>query len=158
MKQQQFTLTHVEATDEYVLQLSFADGFRASVCLAEPIRRHRSLRSLLDPQIFRRVRPDCWNLGVIFNDDDDLSLASDSLRAWAIEQAGGFSHLQVMAWMAHHGLTLDAAALALGVSRRMLAYYRSGRRPIPRPIGLAMVGWGIVETRGVGAVLHYDAA
>ena len=30
--------------------------------------------------------------------------------------------------MARHGMTLDTVAEALGLSRRMLAYYRSGER------------------------------
>jgi len=38
-------------------------------------------------------------------------------------------------------LTIDAAAVALGVSRRMLAYYRSGSKPVPRTVALACLGW-----------------
>lgn len=33
--------------------------------------------------------------------------------------------------------TLDAAARALGLSRRMIAYYEKGERPIPRVVALA---------------------
>ena len=43
--------------------------------------------------------------------------------------------------MARHELSLDAAAEALGISRRMLAYYRSREKPIPKTVGLAMLGW-----------------
>jgi hypothetical protein len=77
----------------------------------------------------------------VFAGDDDLTLASDNLRALILEQAGEYSHQQVIAWMARHGLSLDAAAEALGISRRMLAYYRSGEKPIPKTVGLAMLGW-----------------
>ena len=38
-------------------------------------------------------------------------------------------------------LTLDDAAEALGLSRRMLAYYRSGAKPVPRVVELAITGW-----------------
>ena len=44
-------------------------------------------------------------------------------------------------WMARNDLTLDKAAVALGVSRRMLAYYRSGLKPVPRTVALACLGW-----------------
>jgi len=37
---------------------------------------------------------------------------------------------------AQHGRTL-AAARALGLSRRMLAYYRGGAKPVPRIVALA---------------------
>ncbi|MEG0187024.1 MAG: hypothetical protein RR704_26600, partial [Stenotrophomonas sp.] len=67
---------------------------------------------------------------------------------------GEYSHQQVVAWMHHHALSLDTAAEALGISRRMLAYYRSGERPIPRTVGLAMLGW---EAQESGRHLHaYD--
>jgi hypothetical protein len=60
--------------------------------------------------------------------------------------------------MAHHAMTLDAAAAALDVSRRMLAYYRSGEKPIPRTVGLAMLGWDIYLLRGSKHAFEYDAA
>ena len=36
---------------------------------------------------------------------------------------------------------ITLACEALGICRRMLAYYRSGQKPIPRHIWLACVGW-----------------
>jgi hypothetical protein len=47
--------------------------------------------------------------------------------------------------MARHKLMLEAAAEALGVSRRMLAYYRSGAKPVPRTVALAMLGWEVEQ-------------
>jgi hypothetical protein len=43
--------------------------------------------------------------------------------------------------MHRNKLTFDAAAEALGISRRMLAYYRNGEKPIPKHIWLACLGW-----------------
>jgi len=43
--------------------------------------------------------------------------------------------------MARHGLTQHQAATALGVSRRMLGYYLSGAKPLPRTVALACLGW-----------------
>jgi len=58
---------------------------------------------------------------VIWANDDELELAADNLRARAVEQAGCVSHEFVWNWMAWNKLSLDTAAVALGVSRRMLA-------------------------------------
>lgn len=44
-------------------------------------------------------------------------------------------------WLARWGHTYQRGALALGVSRRMLAYYLSGDKPIPHRVALAMAGW-----------------
>ena len=46
--------------------------------------------------------------------------------------------------------SVTTAALALGVSRRMLAYYRSGAKPVPRTVALACLGWEEVMKNGGG--------
>jgi len=44
-------------------------------------------------------------------------------------------------WIDKHSLTQERAALALDVSRRMLNYYLSGAKPIPKTVWLACLGW-----------------
>jgi hypothetical protein len=105
------------------------------------IEQHPSLARLNDPVVFNSARVGEHGASVTWANDDDLALAADNLRARAIEQDGGFSHEFIWNWMARNGLTLEAAAAALGVSRRMLAYYRSGARPVPRTVALACLGW-----------------
>jgi hypothetical protein len=139
--QPQFLIRSVVAIEPGVLSLGFEDGYEGTVDLNPAIGRLRSLAPLHDWDLFQCVALDEWSRGVVFGGDDSLSLASDNLRASAIEQEGEFSHQQVIAWMDRHGLTLDRAASELGLSRRMLAYYRSGEKPVPRTVGLAMLGW-----------------
>ncbi len=141
MNQPQFVITQVKAIATGELALTFADGFTCTIDLSEVLTSHPSLKKARMPHVFYKVSLDEWKRGVIFGGDDDLALASDNLRALAIEQAGDYSHQQIIAWMHRHDLTLDSAAAALGVSRRMLAYYRSGEKPVPKSIGLAMLGW-----------------
>ncbi|UJB14531.1 DUF2442 domain-containing protein [Xanthomonas translucens] len=141
MNQPQFVITQVKAIATGELALTFADGFACMVDVSEVLASTPSLKQARMPHVFCKVSLDEWKRGVIFGGNDDLALASDNLRALAIEQAGDYSHQQVLAWMHRHDLTLDSAAAVLGVSRRMLAYYRSGEKPIPRSIGLAMLGW-----------------
>jgi transcriptional regulator with XRE-family HTH domain len=40
-------------------------------------------------------------------------------------------------WRKKQRLTLDGAADLLGLSRRMVAYYEKGEKPIPKPVWLA---------------------
>lgn len=62
-----------------------------------------------------------------------IDSAADTLRRLAQEQAGetmtseAFRH-----WRERKAYTVDEAARALGLSRRMVAYYEKGDRPIPR--------------------------
>jgi transcriptional regulator with XRE-family HTH domain len=44
-------------------------------------------------------------------------------------------------WRWKHGLSLSAAAEALGLSRRQVAYYASGEHEVPRTVLLACKGW-----------------
>jgi transcriptional regulator with XRE-family HTH domain len=44
-------------------------------------------------------------------------------------------------WLYSHAFTLDRAANALGVSRRMIAYYLSGEQPVPKTVMLATEGF-----------------
>jgi predicted transcriptional regulator len=43
-------------------------------------------------------------------------------------------------WRERKAYTLDTAAKALGISRRMVAYYEQGNRAIPRVVALATRG------------------
>jgi transcriptional regulator with XRE-family HTH domain len=45
---------------------------------------------------------------------------------------------QFRRWMARRGHTLDTLAEALAMSRRQIAYYRSGEQAIPRVVELAL--------------------
>ncbi|MBU2119976.1 MAG: DUF2442 domain-containing protein [Gammaproteobacteria bacterium] len=136
----QFTLTAVKAMADQTLALTFADGEQLRVDVKPIIKRHPTLRELASPAVFKRAKVGEWGGSVTWG-ADDLELAADNLRARAIEQAGGYSHELIFNWMERHDMTLDSAAEALGLSRRMLAYYRSGEKPVPRTVALACLGW-----------------
>lgn len=145
MNQPQFIISHVSPIHPMQLALVFADGYEATVNLAPLISKHPALRPLADPRVFEKVALDEWKRGVVFNHDDELTLASDNLRALSYEQAGQYSHQQLIAWMHKHHLSLEKAGEALGLSRRMLAYYKSGQKPLPKTVGLAMKGWEFIH-------------
>jgi len=50
---------------------------------------------------------------------------------------------EITEWMQRNGLTQTAAAEALGISRRMLVYYLTGEKPVPRTVALACLGWEV---------------
>jgi hypothetical protein len=88
------------------------------------------------PKLFRQVRPGEHGTDVVWTDDIDM--AADTLWRLAQEQAGetmtpdDFRH-----WRERKAYTLEDAARALGLSRRMIAYYEKGDRRIPRVVALA---------------------
>jgi len=140
MTAKHFTLSAVRAVPPSTLELTYADGAVLGVDVLPIIKRHPTLRELATPAVFKRAKLGEWGASVTWG-TDALELAADNLRARAVEQAGGYSHEVIWNWMARHNMTLDAAAKALGLSRRMLAYYRSGEKPVPRTVALACLGW-----------------
>jgi predicted DNA-binding transcriptional regulator AlpA len=140
MKQEHFRIKAVEALNPYVLRLTFGDGEVMTVDLKEIIDCIPALSPLKAPQLFTKARAGEWGLAVEWI-PGEIDMAADNLRAEAIEQRGGISHERIWDWMYRNSLTLNAAAEALGMSRRMLAYYRSGQKPIPKHIWLACIGW-----------------
>jgi DNA-binding XRE family transcriptional regulator len=103
-------------------------GMIQSYRVYEPLRR--------SPKLFRQVRVGEHGTDVVWNDEVDM--AADTLWRLAREQRGetmtpdAFRH-----WRKRKAYTLEEAARALGLSRRMLAYYEKGERPIPRVVALA---------------------
>jgi len=126
------------------LTLTFADGATLAVDLAGVINLSPALAGLADAGVFAQARLDALG-GYVVWVDDDLEMAADNLRHLATEQAGGIGPERILNWMARHSLTQDRAAQAIGVSRRMLNYYLSGAKPIPKTVWLACLGWETVD-------------
>lgn len=145
MKTPQITLTRVIPTPCASLLLSFADGAEFEVNLVEVIRRLSALSPLKDERVFMTARLGELSDTVVWPGNEALELAADNLRAMGIEQSGGISHEFIVRWMYDNELNLDSAAAALGMSRRMVAYYRSGAKAVPRTVALACLGWQAVR-------------
>ena len=102
--------------------------------LINSFRAYAPLRE--SPGVFRRVRVGEHGTDVVWSDALDMS--NDTLWRLAQEQSGTtMSAAAFRHWRESQGLTLHGAASALGLSRRMIAYYEKGERPIPRVVALA---------------------
>ena len=140
MRQEHFKINAVVVPEPNRLNITFGDGITMVVDLSAIIDRTPAFSPLKNKDLFSRACVGEWGLTVDWI-PGELDMSGDNLRAEAIEQAGGISHERIWEWMHRNGLTLVTAAEALGISRRMLAYYRSGQKPIPKHIWLACVGW-----------------
>lgn len=123
------------------LVIIWDDGRRAELDLAPIVADRPVLGPLADPDIFHRISlaEDGWSLEW---PACGIDLGAAQLRRWADEQAGEAMPAGAFrAWMERHGLTLDRAAEALGLSRRTIAYYLSGEQPVPKTVMLATEGY-----------------
>ena len=157
MSRDHFRLTAVEALPNYHLRLTYADGQTFVADLSDWINTTEALVALKDTTLFAQAKVGFGGHGVDWI-EDELDLGADNLRNLAIEQAGGIGHERIWNWLHETGLTLEQAAEALGISRRMLIYYRDGEKPIPRAIWLACLGWEAVRPQGRGLPMRIPSA
>jgi Protein of unknown function (DUF2442)/Domain of unknown function (DUF4160) len=132
-------VAHVKYASEYTLRLRWVNGKTMSVDLREPVHRLKGLRPLRDQGIFARATKGEGGHSVIW--PGEIDMGADRLWEMTLEQNGHLDALEFIRWRWRHGLSLTDAAEALGLSRRQVAYYASGERPVPRTILLACKGW-----------------
>jgi hypothetical protein len=133
-------LTGVSVAGPQVLALAWDDGRNAAVDLAATVAGRKALAAIAGANAFARAElsDDGWSVEW----PGGIDFGAQQLRRWAEEQAGEAMPAPAFrGWMEGHGLTLDRAAEALGLSRRMIAYYLSGEQPIPKTVMLATEGY-----------------
>ncbi len=134
-------ITRVVAGEQpYTLRIAWDHGGESLVDVSRLIGTFRVYTPLRhDPNLFRQVRVGEYGTDIVWTDELDMS--ADTLWRLAQEQSGAtMSADEFHAWRLRKDYTLDDAAAALGVSRRMVAHYDHGDKPIPRPIALATLG------------------
>ena len=156
MSKDHIQLAAVKALTPYNLRLTFAGGEVFTVNLQPWISSIKALYPLKNADLFARAKRGLGGRSVDWTDGAsvELDLGADNLRNLAVEQAGGIGHERIWTWLHETGLTLEQAALALGISRRMLIYYRDGEKPIPRSVWLACLGWKAVRPVGQSLPQH----
>ena len=131
-------LTEVEALAPYRLRTRWNTGEVLDVDVEGALRSAPDLAPILAPEVFATVHKGEWGGTVEWIDSE---FGADNVYAWAKEQAGQVSHEMFGDWMRRNGLSLNTAAEALGMSRRMISYYRTAQKAIPRHVWLACLGW-----------------
>jgi hypothetical protein len=96
-------------------------------------------RALRDADVFARATVGEGGQSVVWPEDVDIGAAR--LLELGLKQAGRGDAAEFIRWRWRNGLSLTAAAEALGLSRRQIAYYASGEHEVPRYVQLACRGW-----------------
>lgn len=153
-------LLAVEALTTYRLRTTWSTGEALDVDVEDHLRRHLALAPILDPAVFKLAHVGEWGNSIEWFDEE---FGADNVYAWAKEQAGAVSHEMFDDWMNRNDFSLSGAAEALGISRRMVSYYRTAHKPIPRQTWLACLGWEAVKPeartmpRGLPTAREYAA-
>ena len=129
----------VEAGDQpFNLRIRWANGSQSMINVSGMIAHFRVFAPLRsDPARFAAVSVGEYGTHVAWSGDIDM--AASTLWRLAQEQSGATMSADAFRlWRDRKAYTLDTAAQALGLSRRIVAYYDRGAKPIPRTVALAV--------------------
>jgi len=94
---------------------------------------------LRDPVEFAKVDVGDWGHSLTWPSGPELG--ADALWLETLSAIGRSDVRAFLDWRFRHALSLSKSAEALGISRRMVAYYSNGEKRVPKPILLACRGW-----------------
>ena len=121
----------------HTLIIQWKDSSQSTVDVSGLINTFRAYMPLRQSwELFKQVRVGEYGTDIVYS--DDLDMPADTLWRLAHEQSGRTITAEAFHnWRERKAYTLDQTAVALGISRRMVAYYDHGEKPIPRVVALA---------------------
>jgi hypothetical protein len=124
------------------LRLSWSDGTIADIDLGA-ILNDRAFAAMRDPAEFAKVEIGDWGHSLAW--PSGAELGADMLWLETLSATGHGDGRAFLEWRLRNALSLSKAADALGISRRMVAYYSNGEKRVPKSILLACRGWEVSD-------------
>ncbi len=136
------TIEGVAARGEDRLFLRWSDGSEVEISVDPRVRA-----DIGSADQFAQVTLGDWGQSIVW--PNGMELGADSLWRESLTALGRGDAREFLEWRLGNGLSLDRAAHELGLSRRTVAYYSNGSRPVPKAILLACKGWDAEAKRKV---------
>lgn len=135
-------LSGVLTLAQFRLRLTFIDGSVFTVDFTPLFDESPGLAPLREAKAFAAAALADGEGWAVEWPDLDIQIGADTLWLDAQAQNAPDENTRVFAqWRARHGLSLNQAAVALGMTTRTMSAYGTGARPVPRYIALACKGW-----------------
>lgn len=138
-------LSAVQVLPDKQLILTFIDGQQLTLDMTDDLQRFPGLQPLQDEHVFdsAQLGDDGWTVEW---PEQDIQIGADTLYLDALAQNAKDENTRIfIGWRARSGLSLNMAAEALGISRRSISRYSSGREAVPRSLALACLGWDALQ-------------
>lgn len=132
-------LRSLKALGLYRVKVTWKSGRGSEVDLAPHVLRYAVYRPLRDDlNAFRRVEIVDNGVAVAWP-DLGIDMSADAIAA--LDRTQTMTGDEFRARLRRMGLSFDAAAAAFDISRRQIAYYSAGAKPVPRHVVLALRGF-----------------
>lgn len=137
------TVKTARALGLHRIEVVWSTGRIDRIDVRAALKGHRSLAAALKNPRFAAVHPGEWGHSISWGGAKgrEIEIGADALWRMAREQSAAAESADFAAWRAAHGLSLTEAARSLGLSRRTVAYYDAGTKPVPRLVVLALKGF-----------------
>ena len=123
----------------YRVAVVWKDGRKSEVDLAPQILRYAVYRPLREnPDAFKRAEIVEGGVAVAWP-GPGVDISADAIAALGRSQT--MTPEEFRARLKRLGLSFDAAAATFAISRRQIAYYSAGAKPVPRHVVLALSGF-----------------
>lgn len=139
------TIKSARALEKHRVEIVWSTGQVNQIDVAAALKAHRSLAPALKRPRFATVTAGEWGHSLSWGgtEGEEIEIGADAVWRMAREQSAGAINIDFPAWRAAHGLSLTEAARSLGLSRRAVAYYEAGAKPVPRIVALALRGFDV---------------
>jgi hypothetical protein len=134
------TIEKVEVVLPTILRLRWSGDISVELNLADWFK-DPALSALRDPDEFSQVQLGDWGHSLEW--PSGVEIGADALWLETLSAFKQGDTRRFLEWRLKHGLSLTKAAEALGLSRRMVAYYSNAEKPVPRTVLLACLGWEV---------------
>lgn len=131
-------IREVTAERPFVARITWDNGVTAEIDLVEWLHKSAWFAPVLNtPAVWPTIRTGAWG-GYIEWEGCEMEIPSSTLWRLHMEQTGeAMRREEFEAWLERHKLSLTRAGETLGLSRRMVTYYKTGEKIIPRTVMLA---------------------
>jgi hypothetical protein len=147
------TIERVKPTGAARLRLHWSDGAEADLDLSRWLEMP-AFAALRDPAEFAKAAVGDWGHSLVW--PSGAEAGADALWLETLSATRRDDTRAFLEWRLRHGLSLTRAAEALGLSRRMVAYYSNGEKPVPKTVLLACRGWEVGNQRSRRSALVND--
>lgn len=137
------------------LLVTWRGGLRSLVDLTDLVNDFEVLAPLENQKVFAQVAVGNWGWCLTWG--ADIEIASSTIERLGRQQARLVADGKAFCtWLVKNRLSTHRAASALGISPRMVGYYKKNDKALPRRLSLACVGWEVMaqEDRAAKGVVH----